>query len=97
MAVTPGGVGVRRADGIAVACLAVDLLALMTIDGIIADEGDGSVRDKACDDEACQQAGQPKTGPRGGGEESLIGGLVSLGQGSECAEKIGDGSSSAGE
>jgi hypothetical protein len=52
MAVTPSGEGVAGAYRVAVPGLAIDLLALMAIDGVVADEGDGSGGEPVADEEA---------------------------------------------
>lgn len=97
MAVTPGSVGMGGADGIAVACFAIDLFVLVAIDGVIADEGKGAIGEKMAHDESCQQAGELKSGPGSGGEDALVAGLVAPTEGAECSQEVGDGASSGGE
>lgn len=97
MAVTPGGVGVGGADRVAVTRFAVDLFALVAIDGVIADEGEGALGEKMVDDEASQKASERESGPGSGGEDALIAGLVALAKGAKCSQEVGDGSSSGGE
>lgn len=97
MAVTPGRVGVGGADGIAVPRFAVDLFALVAIDGVIANEGKGAIGEKMADDESSQEASELESGPGSGGEDTLIAGFVALGKRSEGSQEVGDGASSGGE
>ena len=97
MAVTPGRVGVGGADGIAVARFTVDLFTLVAIDGVVAHKGNGTIREKMADDESSQEASEMECGPRSGGEDALIAGLVALAEGAECSQEVGDGSSSGCE
>ncbi len=77
--------------------LAVDVLAGVALDGVVADEGHPAGGDEASEEEAAQGTGQLQAGPVGGGEDALIGGAMARGQGSEGAEQVGDGASTGGQ
>jgi hypothetical protein len=80
-----------------VACLAVDLLALVTIDGVIAGEADEALGQEVLHEEAAEQAGQLQSGPLRLGEDALVAGTVSGCQSTEGAQEVGNASASAGE
>src|SRR3954447_25520436 len=63
VAITPGGVVMAGADGIAMTSLAVDLATGMAINGVIADQSDAAGGDKALEYESTQGTGQLKAGP----------------------------------
>src|SRR5689334_214279 len=97
MAVTPGGVGMGRADGVAMAGLAIDLLPLVAVNGVVADEGDGSIGDEMVEEESRQSTAQFEAGPAGIREDALEAGAVSGRQSAECPQEVGDGASAAGK
>jgi hypothetical protein len=82
---------VSRADRVAVAALAVDLLAAVLVDGIVADQRDGLVRGEAAEEEAGQGAGQGPWGPSSSGEDAVVAGGMAGGQAAGSAEQVGDG------
>src|SRR5579884_2240463 len=56
--ITPGGVALGRADGIAMAGLAINVLALVAIHGVIANETNDPLGQKVLQQETAEQAGQ---------------------------------------
>ena len=93
VAVPPGGIAVAGADRVAVAGLAVDPPAGVSVDGIIPGQQDRSVRGQEQDHEPAEAAGQAHRGPRGGRGDPLVGGDVPVGQRCGDAEQLGDGAS----
>lgn len=69
-----GGGGVAGPDRVAVACLAPDALALVTIDGVVADEDDWPVSGQVAQHQAAKAARHPKPGLDRGAEDALVGG-----------------------
>jgi hypothetical protein len=68
--VSPGGVAGGGSDRVAVTGLAVDLLAGMAIDGVVADEEDRAIGDQVGAEEAGRDAAEPRGRPGGAGEDS---------------------------
>ena len=77
--------------------LAVDESPGMTVDGVIADQGDGLVGRDQGQDQSRKLAGQAECGPFGRGEDPLIGGAVAFGQRCGGADEVGDGAAAGGE
>ena len=73
------------------------LFTLVAIDGVVAHQGEGPLGEKLADDESSQQASKRECRPRSGGEDTLIRGLVTLAEGAERSQEVGNGSSSGGE
>ena len=95
VAVLPGGVGVRGVDGVAVPRLAVDPLAGVAVDGVVADQDHRVGRAEVAQDVAGQGASQAR--PRGAGEDALVVGAVARGERPEGPEQVGDGAAALGE
>jgi len=92
-----GGVGVRRADGVAVPRLAVDVLAPVFVHGVVAGQEDRAVGQQVFDDPAGQELGQPPAGPAPLGEEAAVAGGVAGGERPQGAQEVGDGVTADGE
>ena len=68
------------AHRVAMPRLAVDLLAAMLGNGVVADQADDAAGPEVADHEAAEQAGQEQAGPLGGGEDAVVAGGVTVGQ-----------------
>jgi hypothetical protein len=62
------------------ACLAIDMLAGVAVDGVVADEEDGPVGDDMRQDEAGQSAAEPEARPGGPLKGTLMVGPVPGGE-----------------
>ncbi len=91
VAPAPGGVTVTGTDGVAVACLAVDLATGVFGDGVITGQADTPLGPEGADEEARQEGGQSQAGPLGQGEDAVVAGRVALGQAGDGAQQVGDG------
>ena len=89
--VSPDGVGVAGAYGVAVSPLAVHALAPVAIDGVVTQKYDGAIGAEPLDYELCEQAGESHAGPPCRGEDALEGAGVGRCEGPEIAEEVGDG------
>ena len=97
VAVAPGRVGVAGANRVAMAGLAIDLAAGVTLDGIVADQGHATGRDQVAQNEAAQQATEVEAGPGSRGEDALVGGAVAGSQAADGAQEVGHGAPTGGE
>jgi hypothetical protein len=82
------------ADGVAVACLAVDLLAAMLVHGIVANDADTAAGREVTQAEACQQGGKTQSGPACLGQDTVVAGGDAADKGTDGAQQVGDGSAS---
>jgi len=74
VAVAIGGVAVAASEGVSVARLALDLLAAVLADRVVADEPDRPVGPKVADKETQQKRGQMQSRPLGLGEDFVVAG-----------------------
>jgi hypothetical protein len=77
--------------------LAVDVLALVPIDGVVADQGDDTVGKEVPEEELCQRTPQSDAGPRRPREDALVIGEVPRGQVPQGADQVGDRSAPGGQ
>src|SRR5262249_52497381 len=97
VAVAPGGVALGRAHRVAVPRLAVDLLALVAVYRVVADQQHGAVGRQQAQNQAAEAAGQRQAGPAGGGEGAVVAGAVTRCQAAQGAQEVGDGAPAGGE
>ena len=95
--VSPGGVAVGGADRFAVPGLAVDHLAGVAVDGVVADEDDRAIGDQVAEYEAGQGTAEVEGRPGGSGEDTLVVGAMSGGEPAEGAREVGDGATAGGQ
>jgi hypothetical protein len=88
---------VGAANGVAVATLAVDLGAGVFRDGVIAGDGDGTLRQEAVEDEDGQGSGEAPAVPAAAGEEAVEAGGVARDESAQGTEEVGDGTAACGE
>jgi hypothetical protein len=93
----PGGVGLGRADGVAVASLAVDRVAAVLVDGVVSGQRDRLVMGKAAEDDARQDTGQRPEGPASPREDAVVTGGMAGGQAADGAQQVGDGAAAVGQ
>src|SRR5262249_15814102 len=91
VAIAPGSIAVRGADGIAVTGFAVDPFAFMAIDSVVADETYHAVGQDIAKQEVGKQDAQLDAGPGGGGEDALIAGRMAVTEGAEGAQQVSHG------
>src|SRR5262249_23660716 len=96
VAVPPGRVALGGADGVAVAGLVVDPLALVPVHGVVADQHHRPGGQQVLQDEGGQGAAEVEAGPGGAGEGGLVGGAVAGGETAEGAQEVGDGAAAGG-
>ena len=71
--------------------LAVDALAPVTIDGVVAEEDEFAIGAESQEYESDEQAGEFHGGPASGGEDALVSAGLGGGEGSEVSDEVGDG------
>src|SRR5262249_3695335 len=92
-----GGVGVRRARRVARPRLAVDLLALVFGDRIVAGHGDGAGRQPAAQNVAGQGPAEPPQRATAAGEDAVVAGGMAGGEGVGGAQQVEDGAAAGGQ
>src|SRR5271157_4305605 len=88
-----GGEGVSGTDRVAMATLAVDVLAGVFLDGVVASQFDGAVGYKPGEHLLGKTTCQRPRGPAVAGEDAVITAGVSRSQRAQTAEQVGDGAS----
>ena len=86
-----GGEGVSGTDRVAMATLAVNVLAGVLLDGVVASQFDGALGYKPGEDLLGKTTCQRPRGPAVAGEDAVITAGVSRSQRAQTAEQVGDG------
>ena len=77
--------------------LAVDLLPLVAVRGVVADEDYRAARGQVAQQEVRQLQAEVQAGPGGRGQDALVVGAVARCHRPESAEEVGDGAPAGGE
>jgi hypothetical protein len=78
-------------------CLAVDVLALVPVNGVIADQGDDTVGEEMLKQKPGERASQRDSRPRRAGQDALVVGEMSRREMPEGANDVGDGAPPGGQ